>query len=109
MGLLVLIHVRNAGLVLALLPLALRPARLRGAPAAGAMLAGFAALLLVRTAINHAFWGTWITTPHAALGQPAGLMATAREAGIRLAGMAIDQEFGLLPYAPIMIRSRSAW
>lgn len=103
LGLLVLIHVRNAGLVLALLALALRPARLRGAPAAGAMLAGFAALLLVRTGINHAFWGTWITTPHAALGQPAGLMATAREAGIRLAGMAVDQEFGLLPYAPIMI------
>jgi hypothetical protein len=30
-------------------------------------------------------------------------VATAREAGIRLAGLTIDQEFGLLPYAPILI------
>jgi hypothetical protein len=67
------------------------------------VLAGLALLLLVRTGINHTFWGTWVTTPHAALGRPAGIAATAREAGIRLAGLTIDQEFGLLPYAPILI------
>jgi hypothetical protein len=103
-GLLVLLHVRNIGLAIALAALALRAARPRaGSSGALALLAGLAMLLLVRTGINHTFWGTWVTTPHAALGRPAGIVATAREAGIRLAGITIDQEFGLLPYAPILI------
>ena len=102
-GLLLLIHVRNAGLVFALLVLALGAARGAGGRAASALAAGVAALLLVRTGLNHAFWGTWLTTPHAALGHAAGLTATVREAGTRLAGMTLDQEFGLLPYAPILI------
>ena len=103
-GLLVLLHVRNIGLAMALAALAIHAARTRaGSYGALALLAGLAMLLLVRTAINHAFWGTWVTTPHAALGHPAGVVATAREAGIRLAGLTIDQEFGLLPYAPVLI------
>ena len=103
-GLLVLLHVRNIGLAMALAALAIRAARTRaGSHGALALLAGLALLLLVRTGINHTFWGTWVTTPHAALGRPAGIAATAREAGIRLAGLTIDQEFGLLPYAPILI------
>jgi hypothetical protein len=104
-GLLVLLHVRNAGLAIALAMLALRAARTQAARPhdALALIGGLALLLLVRTGVNHAFWGTWVTTPHAALGQPAGIAATAREAGIRLAGIAIDQEFGLLPYAPILL------
>ena len=103
-GLLVLLHVRNAGLAIALAVLAFRAARSRaGSHAALALLAGVAVLLLLRTGINHLFWGTWVTTPHAALGRPAGAAATAREAAIRLAGITIDQEFGLLPYAPILL------
>jgi hypothetical protein len=71
--------------------------------AALALLAGAGAVALVRTGINHAFWGTWVTTPHAALGVSAGLGASAREAWVRLAGLLVDQEFGLLPYAPILM------
>jgi hypothetical protein len=104
-GLLVLLHVRNAGLAIALALLAFGAARTQAARPhkALALIGGLALLLLVRTGVNHVFWGTWVTTPHAALGQPAGIAATAREAGIRLAGIAIDQEFGLLPYAPILL------
>lgn len=103
-GLLVLLHVRNIGLAMALAALAIGAARTRaGSYAALALLAGLALPLLVRTGINHAFWGTWVTTPHAALGHPAGVGATAREAAVRLAGLTIDQEFGLLPYAPVLI------
>jgi hypothetical protein len=104
-GLLVLLHVRNAGLAIALGVLAFRAARTRAVSPhkALALIGGLALLLLVRTGVNHAFWGTWVTTPHAALGRPAGIAATAREAGIRFAGMTIDQEFGLLPYAPILL------
>jgi hypothetical protein len=103
-GLLFLIHARNAGLVLALTILALRAIEPQSRPRhAGALLAAVAALLAIRTGINHAFWGTWMTTPHAALGRPDGLVETVREMGIRLAGLTIDQEFGLLPYAPILL------
>jgi hypothetical protein len=103
-GLLVLLHVRNVGLALALAGLAFGAARTRAqSHATLAFVGGLALLLLVRTGINHTFWGTWVTTPHAALGQPSGIVATAREAVIRLAGITIDQEFGLLPYAPILI------
>ena len=74
-GLLVLLHVRNTGLAMALAALAMRAARTRaGSYGALALLAGLALLLLVRTGINHAFWGTWVTTPHAALGRPAGML-----------------------------------
>jgi hypothetical protein len=104
-GLLILLHVRNAGLAIALAALAFRAAGTQAARPheALALSGGLALLLLVRTGVNHVFWGTWVTTPHAALGQSSGIAATAREAGIRLAGITIDQEFGLLPYAPILL------
>ena len=103
-GLLVLLHVRNAGLAVALAVLAVHASPSRDPSRSTlALIAGLALLLVVRTGINHMFWGTWVTTPHAALGRPGGLAATASEAAIRFAGITIDQEFGLLPYAPILI------
>ena len=103
-GLLVLLHVRNGGLAVALTLFALRAVRNQGRPGfAVALLSGLGVLAAVRTGINLAFWGTWVTTPHAALGAPAGLTATAHDVWLRLAGLAVDQEFGLLPYAPIMV------
>jgi hypothetical protein len=102
-GLLFLIHARNAGLVVALTVLALRaPTAQRRSRHAAALLAGLAALVTIRTGINYAFWGTWLTTPHAALGTSGGLGPMLREVGLRFAGMTVDQEFGLLPYAPIL-------
>jgi hypothetical protein len=103
-GLLFLIHARNAGLAAALTILALRAIEPESRSRhAAALLAALAVLVAIRTGITHAFWGTWMTTPHAALGQAGGLVATIREMGIRLAGLTVDQEFGLLPYAPILL------
>ena len=103
-GFLFLLHARNAGLVAALVVLGLVAAcRRRSAPHAAGFVAGAAALLAIRTLINHHFWGTWVTTPHAALGELRGISETATIAGVRLAGLLIDQEFGLLIYAPFLV------
>ena len=103
-GFLFLLHARNAGLVGAFLALGLAATwRQRSAPHAVAFLAGASALLAIRTAINHLFWGTWVTTPHAAVGQLRGVIETANIAGTRLAGLLVDQEFGLLIYAPFLV------
>ena len=101
-GLLMLIHARNAGLVLAFTILGGRAAWRTGRRAAAAFALGLAALLAVRTVITYHFWGTLVTTPHAAIGElaPAGM---GREAATRLAGMLVDQEFGLLLYAPVYL------
>ena len=60
-------------------------------------------MLAIRTLINHLFWGTWVTTPHAALGELRGISETASIAGVRLAGLLVDREFGLLIYAPFLL------
>jgi hypothetical protein len=99
-GLLMLIHARNAGLVLALSLLGGRAAWRNGTGPAAAFAGGVAALLLLRTAITYHLWGTLVTTPHAALGGFSAL-ESAREAGTRLGGLLLDQEFGLLIYAPM--------
>jgi hypothetical protein len=103
-GFLFLLHARNAGLVAAFVLLGLAAAyRQRSAPHAAAFVAGAAALLAIRTLINHLFWGTWVTTPHAALGEPRGISETVSIAGVRLTGLLVDQEFGLLIYAPFLV------
>ena len=103
-GFLFLLHARNAGLVAAFVLLGLVAAyRQRSAPHATGFVAGTAALLAIRTLINHLFWGTWVTTPHAAVGELRGISETANIAGVRLAGLLIDQEFGLLIYAPFLL------
>ena len=103
-GFLFLLHARNAGLVAAFVLLGLLAAyRQRSAPHAAAFVAGAAALLAIRTLINHLFWGTWVTTPHAALGELRGISETASIAGVRLAGLLVDREFGLLIYAPFLL------
>ena len=60
-------------------------------------------LFLLRTLITHLVWGTWVTTPHAALGELRGISETASIVGVRLAGLLVDQEFGLLIYAPFLL------
>ena len=103
-GLLFLLHARNAGLVAPLLLLGLRAVwRQKKARHAAALVSGAAALLVTRTLINHVFWGTWLTTPHAALGSARGLAETVRIAGLRMAGLLVDQEFGVLVYAPFLV------
>ena len=103
-GFLFLLHARNIGLVVALLALGLITARRqRSVPHAAAFVTAAVVLLAIRTGINHLFWGTWVTTPHAALGQMRGITGTVNIAATRLAGLLVDQEFGLLIYAPFFV------
>jgi hypothetical protein len=105
LGYLLLVHVRNAGLVAGLLGIAVyRSSRW---PNGRAMLAWFtagaSAMFLARTLVTYDFWGTWLTTPHARFETATGWLPFMGEALTRLAGWLFDQEHGLLPYAPIYL------
>ena len=104
-GFLLVVHARNAGLVLALLVLAGYRWRQRESTATEAMAfaGGFVTMLIARTALTYQLWGTWLTTPHARSGEWEGVGATLAVMGRRLMGLLIDQEFGLLLYAPIFL------
>ena len=103
-GFLMLVHARNAGLVMALSGLGLAAAWRIGSRRSMAAFAGGVALLLaIRTAVNYHFWGTFVTNSHATVGTWPGWPALFRESGTRLAGLLVDQEFGLLVYAPIYL------
>jgi hypothetical protein len=103
-GLLVLVHVRNGALAVSLAALALFSLARRHTRAQAAAYASAVALMLaLRTALNHHMWGTWLTTPHARVGEWTGWLRMISTASGRLAGLLIDQEYGLLPYAPIFI------
>jgi len=103
-GLLWLVHARNIGGVLALMILSV--VQHRRSPSMRALLAFWSIALLMlaaRTAVNYWLWGTWLTSPHASLGVITSVPETISVAIHRLAGMLVDQEFGLLPYAPIFV------
>jgi hypothetical protein len=103
-GMLLLVHVRNAGLVLGLTAIAAHRLGRRGAVRELVMFAAaLGTVVAARTAINHHLWGTWVTTPHARAGEWAGWSTELVTAGRRLAGMLLDQEYGLLPYAPVFV------
>ena len=99
-GMLFLIHARNIGLVVPLAGLAAY--RLRGR--SWAERGGFAIALLlvvaVRTWINYEFWGTLLQSPHARVAWIGG-GELIQQMAMRLTALLVDQEFGLLPYAPI--------
>ena len=100
-GFLLLVHVRNIGLVI---PLAALAAFQMRAPARRtelrAFALGFALLLVIRTAVNFAFWGEWISGPHARLAEWPDFGGLLAESATRSVGLLVDQEFGLLIYAP---------
>lgn len=105
-GFLLLLHVRNIAVVAGLM--AWSAARLYRTRASTrdwtAWGAALAALLLVRAAVVHAFWGTWLTTPMAVAGDAA--MPASGVLGdmfVRASGLLLDQEFGLLTYAPMYL------
>ena len=103
-GFLFLLHAKNIGLTIPLALLALgrmrSPDRRREAGAFG-----LAVVLMigVRTALNYYFWGALVSGPHARFNEWPGWSALAGEMGTRVAGLLVDQEFGLLPYAPIYL------
>jgi hypothetical protein len=103
---LLLLHIRNAAVVLGLLAWgAVRLTRTR-AMRRDWVVWGMAAgvLLLLRTAIVYRFWGTVLTTPMAVAGDRATPLAdAARDMFVRASGLLFDQEFGLLVYAPLYL------
>jgi hypothetical protein len=102
-GFLLLIHIRNIGIVLVLMILAvmrLRPARV--VERLGFILP-IAVLVAARTVLNYRSWGSLVTGPHAHAGEWPGLAETTRIAATRFAGLLLDQEFGLLVYAPLFV------
>ena len=102
-GFLFLIHAKNIGLIVPLVAIGLytlrAPERRREA---GLFALGAGLMLLVRSAVNFSFWGSPISGPHARFAA-SGSSDLLHEALIRIAGLTVDQEFGLLPYAPIYV------
>jgi hypothetical protein len=108
-GFLLLVHVRNAGLVLGLAFVAASAWRGPRRSHAAWALGGLAVPVLVRTWVNAAFWGTAIGSPHARAEWSAGIAAATAESVSRLGGLLVDQEHGLLPYAPIYLLVAAGW
>jgi hypothetical protein len=107
-GFLLLVHVRNLGLVIGLALLAW--GRLwRERPRAMAFAAGVAAMVAARTALNFHLWGTFVTTPHAHVAPWPGFAAMAAAIGQRAMGLLLDQKHGLLLYAPLYLLAPAGW
>jgi hypothetical protein len=102
-GFLLFVHIRNIAIAGALGVLATalfwHGRRFR---TLGIYAAAFAVPALARTFLVHHLWGTWIATPIAHAGRFSGA-AVLTVAGRRIAAMSLDQEYGLLPYAPIFL------
>ena len=103
-GFLFLLHAKNVGLIIPLTALALYrlrdPLRRREAVA---FVAGAALLVAVRVAVNYVFWGGLLSGPHARLGEWPGWARLIGEMTTRLVGLLVDQEFGILIYAPVYV------
>jgi hypothetical protein len=101
-GFLLLVHARNVGLVAGLFVLAALgvPRGTMSRTLFMMFVAGAAAAALGRTAVNHALWGTFVTTPHAAIGASASVTETVKEIFVRVTGLLFDREHGLSGYAP---------
>ena len=103
-GFLFLLHARNIGLTIPLTALALHHLRCpRRRREAGAFVLGVGALVAVRTGVNYSFWGTLVSSPHARFGGWPGWTNLIGETTTRAIGLLVDQEFGLLTYAPVYV------
>jgi len=103
-GGLFLIHARNVGLMLALTSIALYYSRARARRReAIAFVAGGAVLVGVRTTVNMWFWGELVSGPHAHPGSWPGLLPFFSEMTTRTLALLVDQEYGLLMYAPVYL------
>jgi hypothetical protein len=101
-GFLLLVHARNVGLVAGLLAVIWVVWRQQAVREhALAFLTSFLALSIARVALTYYLWGTWFTTQHVRTGEWVGFSETASIMLQRLAGLVVDQEYGLLIYAPV--------
>jgi hypothetical protein len=101
-GFMFLLHARNIGLTIPLAALALH--RLRDGsrrPEAGAFALGTALLVVARVVVNYMFWGAFVSGPHARFASWPGWANLIGASTGRLIGLLVDQEFGLLTYAPV--------
>jgi hypothetical protein len=105
-GFLFLVHAKNIGLTLPLAAFALYalrdPSRRREA---GSFAVGLVSMLVLRTAVNYLFWGGYVEGPHARFTESIGLADLIDQSAVRSAGLLVDQEFGLLTYAPLYLLS----
>ncbi len=103
-GFLFLLHARNIGLTIPLAALALH--RLRDPSRrheAVAFASGAAVLVVSRVVVNYVFWGAFVSGPHARFASWPGWANLVGEGTVRLIGLLVDQEFGLLTYAPVYV------
>lgn len=99
-GLLTLIHIRNGPISVALAVIAVATHWGRRRPLASFAI-GIAAVAAIRTAVHWHFWGTLVVNHHARLGGfESGIL---RETAVRVSGLFLDQEFGLLTLAPVYL------
>lgn len=101
-GLLLLIHVRNIGLVLVFTFLFLWR-NSRDALARRRFLIGLAAMFAIKVGLNWLFWGTLFTTPHEHFAGWPGLWTFFAESATRVCGLLFDARHGLLMSAPIYL------
>ena len=94
-GFLLLVHIRNVGLVIGLTLVAAFLWRGESRRQASGFFVGLVAMVVLRTAINHYLWGTWITTPHATAGSWEGFRPTVGEAAMRMVALLVDQQVRL--------------
>jgi hypothetical protein len=103
-GFLFLLHAKNIGLTIPITALGLHrlrnPSRRREA---GAFVAGVALLVSARVVVNYVFWGAFVSGPHARVAGWPGWASLIGESTTRLIGLLVDQEFGLLMYAPVYL------
>jgi hypothetical protein len=102
-GFLLLVHIRNVGMVIGLTAAAFMALRGEVRRQALVFFAGLIVMAGLRTAVNDYLWGTWITTPHAAAGSWPGLLPVITQSAMRLVALLVDQEYGLLVYAPVYL------
>ncbi len=103
-GFMLLVHIRNVAIVAALAILVFgRLSHMRDRRLMIAFSGGLGSLVLARLCLNHHLWGAWLTSPHARAGDWSGLTALFATSATRLAGMLLDQEYGILPYAPAFV------
>jgi hypothetical protein len=99
---LTVIHIRNGPISLALAFIAITrhwPRWRQLVPFA----AGIAVIAVFRTAVHWHFWGTPFVNEHARLGGLGDATAILGESLVRVSGVLLDQEFGLLALAPIYL------
>jgi hypothetical protein len=104
-GFLLLLHVRNVGVVvgaIALFAWWVREKRVALRTAVFFLLP-IALCAAIRTAVTFHLWGSFITSPHASMGPAGGIRAASGEMATRVLGLLFDQEHGLLLYAPIYL------